>query len=228
MTKSSAKIKKMVSVALICALGYMCTFIFHFKVGFLTFDAKDAVITLASFIYGPMTGVIASLLVSFIEFFTISDTGVYGFIMNFASSAMFAGTAGLVYKYRHTLWGAVAGLTAAVFTMTALMLVMNLAITPYYMNCTMGEVMALIPTLLFPFNLVKAIMNAGLSYVLYRPLRSALQAAGLLPRSSKAESAGKVSALASVAAFVVALLVVAAAALCFIFVLGGKFTWIEP
>ncbi|MBR4888013.1 MAG: ECF transporter S component [Clostridia bacterium] len=226
MTKSSAKIKKMVAVALICALGYMCTFIFHFKVGFLTFDAKDAVITLASFIYGPMTGVIASLLVSFIEFFTISDTGVYGFIMNFASSAMFAGTAGLVYKYRHTMLGAVAGLTAAVFTMTALMLVMNLAITPYYMNCTMGEVMALIPTLLFPFNLVKAIMNAGLSYVLYRPLRSALQAAGLLPPSSKAE--GKVSALASVIAIVIALLVVAAAALCFIFVLGGKFTWIEP
>ena len=115
------------------------------------------------------------------------------------------------------------GLVAAVVSMTASMLLLNLLITPYYMNCTMDYVAGLIPTLLFPFNLVKAIMNAGLSYVLYRPLRSALQAAGLLPRSAKAEGSGKVSVLA----LVVALLVIAAAGVCFIFVLGGKFTWIE-
>ena len=222
MTKSSAKIKQMVAVALICALGYMCTFIFHFKVGFLTFDAKDAVITLASFIYGPLTGVTASLLVAFIEFFTISDTGVYGFLMNFASSAMFSATAGLVYKYRHNLAGAVMGLAAAVVSMTTMMMVMNLVVTPYYMHSTMAEVAALIPTVLLPFNLVKAIMNAGLSYVLYRPLRMALQASGLLPKT-KEKAGGKTSVLA----IVVALLVVVASALVFIFVLGGNFTLIE-
>ena len=223
MSNSSAKIKKMVSVALICALGYLCTFIFHFKVGFLTFDAKDAVITLASFIYGPVTGVVTSLLVAIIEFFTISDTGIYGFVMNFASSAVFAGTAGLAYKYRHNLAGAVIGLAAAVVAMTVTMLLLNLAVTPYYMHCTVGEVAALIPTLLFPFNLVKAIMNAGLSYVLYRPLRSALQAAGLLPRTQKGENGGKVSVLA----IVIALAVVAAAAMVFLFVLHGNFTLFE-
>ena len=34
----------------------------NIPVGFLTFDAKDAVITIASFIYGPTSAVIMSLL----------------------------------------------------------------------------------------------------------------------------------------------------------------------
>lgn len=223
MTKSSAKVKQMVVVALLCALAYMCVFIFRFKVSFLTFDAKDAILTLASFLYGPLTGVISSLLVAFLEFFTISDTGVYGLLMNFLSSAAFAGTAGLVYKYRHTLSGAVLGLVAAVCSMTAVMLVANLLITPYYMHCSVGDVVALIPTLLLPFNLVKAAMNAGLSYVLYRPLRSALHASGLLPRSETAA----VSRGVSVVAIVVALVIVVLSALCFIFVLGGNFQWVR-
>lgn len=216
---TSARVHKMVVVAMLCALAYLCVFIFHFKISFLTFDAKDAILTLAAFLYGPLAGVVASLVVSFVEFFTISDTGVYGFLMNFASSAVFAGVAGLIYRYRHTLSGAILGLAAAVVSMTVVMLIMNLVITPYYMNCSVQDVVALIPTLLLPFNLMKAIMNAALTYLLYRPVRSALHASGLLPHTEHPV----VSRAASTVAIVVALALIVAVICCYIFVLNGSF-----
>ena len=39
--------------------------------------------------------------------------------------------------------------------------------------------MELIPTLLFPFNLTKAILNAGIVLVLYKPVSQSLRRAGL-------------------------------------------------
>lgn len=216
---SSDRLHKMVVVAMLCALAYLCVFVFHFKVGFLTFDAKDAILTLASFLYGPIAGIVASLIVSFVEFFTISDTGVYGFLMNFASSAAFAGVAGLVYRYRHTISGAILGLVAAIVSMTAVMMVLNLLITPYYMHCSMQDVAALIPTLLLPFNLMKAVMNAALAYLLYRPVRSALSASRLLPKTEHPVASRAVS----VGAVAVALVLIVGVVFCYIFVLNGSF-----
>ena len=70
---------------MLCALAYICVFILKFKVGFLTFDFKDAVISIISFLYGPLYGVFSAGIVAFMEFITISDTGAYGLIMNFLS-----------------------------------------------------------------------------------------------------------------------------------------------
>ena len=76
-------IYKMVVLSLFCAMAYIFVFVFRIKVSFLTFDAKDAIITVCSLLYGPLSGVIVSLVVSFLEFITVSDTGLYGLIMNF-------------------------------------------------------------------------------------------------------------------------------------------------
>ncbi len=222
--KQSEKLKKTVVIALLCAMAYISMFAFHFKVMFLTFDPKDAIIALASFLYGPLTGVVSALAVAFMEFITVSDTGIYGLVMNFCSSAAFAGVAGLVYKYRRTLSGAVMGLIGGVVSMTAVMMVLNLLITPLYLHTTVGEVAALIPTLLLPFNLVKSLLNASLAYLLYRPLRSALRASGFVP---KGEGKPSVSRGASVIGLVVAFALAVACVLIYLFVLNGSFAFFE-
>lgn len=173
-------LRRMVVVAVFCALAYACQFVFRIHVSFLTFDAKDAVMAVAAMIFGPLWGVVMSLLVATLEFLTLSGTGVYGFIMNFASSAAFTAICAGVYKHKRTMTGAVAGLAAAVLGMTALMMALNMLVTPYYMGCTVGDVMAMIPTLLLPFNLTKALMNAGLVLVLYKPVSVALKKARIL------------------------------------------------
>ena len=93
-----------------------------FKVaGFLTFDVKDVVISIAAMFFGPVTGIIISVIVPLLEMFTVSDTGPYGFIMNALASLAFVLPVSVVYKYK-SIPAAVAGLSASVFSMTAIML----------------------------------------------------------------------------------------------------------
>ena len=85
---NSKRIKTLVVLAMFAALAFVVEIVFHIKVaGFLTFDAKDAVITIGSLFYGPISGIIVSLVIAFIEMITISTTGFWGFIMNFVSTA---------------------------------------------------------------------------------------------------------------------------------------------
>ena len=100
-------LKKLAVAAALCALAFASMFLFRIKVQFLTFDAKDAVIGLSSLLLGPLYGVCSAAAVAFLEFLTVSDTGVYGLIMNFLSSGTFAFTCGIIYKYRRTFSGAV-------------------------------------------------------------------------------------------------------------------------
>jgi riboflavin transporter FmnP len=180
-TKRRQHLQMLVTLAVFCALAYVCQYVFRIKVSFLTFDAKDAVMTVGAMLFGPIHGVAMALVVSLLELISISDTGVYGFVMNFASSAAFAGLAAWIYRYKRTMTGAILGLCAAVVSMTALMLAMNLLITPYYLGAPVEQVAALIPTLLLPFNLTKSLLNAGLVLVLYRPISVGLKNARILP-----------------------------------------------
>ena len=57
-------------------------------VSFLTFDLKNVILAIGALIFGPVCGIITSLVVSVIEMITISDTQIWGCLMNFLSSAV--------------------------------------------------------------------------------------------------------------------------------------------
>ena len=186
MRNENQKIKRMTAVALFIALAYVCMYVFRIKVSFLTFDAKDAVMTIGACFFGPVSGIIMPLIVALLELITVSDTGLYGFLMNFISSAAFCGVAALVYKYRRSASGALIAMGAAVVSMTATMMVFNLIVTPFYMGATVAEVAGMIPTLLLPFNIAKALLNAALVLILYKPVSTALHRAGFVSVSGHA------------------------------------------
>ena len=83
--------RRITLTAVFAALAFSVIFIFRFKVSFLTFDLKDAIITLSGLLLGPATAFFVSLLVALLEFFGVDNvTGPYGLLMNFASSAVFS------------------------------------------------------------------------------------------------------------------------------------------
>lgn len=182
--KSTFDTKKLVGMAMFAALAYAVTFIFRIPVMFLTFDAKDAVITIASLMYGPVSGVIISLIVALVEMISVSSTGVYGFIMNFASSAVFSAVAALIYKLRRNHVGALIAFYSASAAMVFVMVLLNMFVTPYYMGATTAEVMKLIPTLILPFNAAKALLNSAFAMLLYKPVTLAMRKARLLKGKS--------------------------------------------
>jgi riboflavin transporter FmnP len=181
--KRNINIKTVVGMATFAALAYGVTFVFRIPVSFLTFDAKDAVLTVASFIYGPAAAIVMALIPALIELITISGTGLWGFVMNFASSACFAFTASLIYKLKRSFNGAIIGIFASVFATTGLMMLLNILVTPIYMGVSREAVIELMPTLLFPFNLAKSMMNAAITMLIYKPVSVAMKRARLIEGS---------------------------------------------
>ena len=216
-------IRRMVLIALFAAMAYAVTFIFHIKVSFLTFDAKDAVVCIAAMILGPGAGAVISLLVATIEQITIGDTGFWGWLMDFASTATFSVVAGYIYSKRRNITGVAMSLFATVVSTVTVMMICNLVITPIYMKVEIDQVIQLIPTLLLPFNFTKAVLNAGVVLALYKPLVTALRAAKLLPKSENANSQQSFWSVRSLVFILIAIVLISASILYMIFGLGGSF-----
>ena len=74
----------MVGIAFFSALAYIVSFLTGFiKVQFLTFDAKDCIITIGALSLGPVAGVLTAAIVALLEFMLSSTTGPWGLLMNF-------------------------------------------------------------------------------------------------------------------------------------------------
>ncbi len=155
--------------------------------GFLSYEPKDALIVIVGFLMGPLSGVILSVLVSFIEMITISSTGFYGFLMNVIATCAFVLPATVVYKKKRSKAGALIGLLLGVIGMTVCMLLWNYIITPLYMNVERSQVVGMLIPVFLPFNLIKGGINAGITLLIYKPVVKALRSAGLVEPSKETE-----------------------------------------
>lgn len=225
-TSAKERILRMVMIALFCALAFAVMPLFRINVVFLTFDIKDAIITVGGLLFGPLAAVIISAVTALLEFLTIGDTGVYGLLMDFVSSASFAVVAALIYRFRRDLWGAVIGLLAAVFSMTAIMLCMNLLIVPLYTpGVTVAVVAGMLPTLILPFNLTKAVLNAALVMILYKPVSIALRYARVKIAGAQMETKIAADKKTNLLITIAGLALVVASLILFFVILGGEAEW---
>ncbi len=208
------KTKKMITMAMFCAAAFIMVSLIRIPlvptVPFLHYEPKDVIIVIAGFIYGPLSAFCISGVVSLIELFTISQTGIIGFLMNIISTCSFACTAALVYKRIRTMKGAILGLSFGVVLMVALMLLWNYLITPLYMNIPRGEIVKLLIPAFLPFNLIKGILNMSFALLLYKPIITALRKTNSieLGESHNKSYAGLILAIALIVITVIAVFVI--------------------
>ena len=180
--------RTLVTLAMLTAVAYVVMWISKLipsVIGILDFDFKDVVICIGGFTFGPTAAAVISILVAFIEFITVSTTGVIGLIMNILATTSFCCTACYIYKKRHTMTGAVVGLSVGVVVLVCVMLLWNYLITPLYIpGVTRADIVPMLPTVFLPFNLAKGGMNMAATLLLYKPVVTALRRAGLVPPSS--------------------------------------------
>ena len=196
-SKSKMSTKTITSLAMLTGIAYvvmLCSKLLPSVNGFLDFDFKDVIICIGGFTFGPMAAAVISTLVAFIELITVSSTGPIGFIMNVLATSSFCCTASFIYKKYHTKNGAVIGLSVGVFCLVIVMLLWNYLITPIYQNVPRDVVVAMLPTVFFPFNLAKGGMNMAATLLLYKPIVTALRKAGLAPPSKSVPGAKKFNA----------------------------------
>ena len=191
--QTHSPIKKLVLLAMLAAVSYLIVSLVRIPVVlFLSYEPKDAIITISGFLLGPMASFIISLVVSLLEMVTISQTGPIGGLMNLLSTCSFACTAAFVYKKRRTLSGAVMGLAFGTLAMAAVMLLWNWLITPLYMGVSREAVQGMLLSVFLPFNLLKAGFNSAFVLCLYKPLVTALRKTGLITAKPNAGGSAKV------------------------------------
>lgn len=199
-------------MAMLCAIAIAADILLRVPNigGFLTYEPKDAVLTIGGFIFGPVAGIVMALVVCLVEMVTVSTTGFIGLLMNFLASAVFVGVSTVFYAKKKTLSRAIIGLIAGSLSMVVIMLLWNYIITPMYMGVPREAVLGMMLPLLLPFNLLKAGLNSALVMFLYKGVVTALRKSKLIPETQSAAPDGKkpnTAVVVSISAFLVLTLV---------------------
>ena len=230
-TNSRDKLKKIVATGVFAAFAYICCVLFHFRESFLSFELKDAVMAVGAMSLGPIAGGAMVVIVCLVELVTISSTGVYGLVMNLLSSLTYVCVGSAIYHRHRTMRGAITGTVVASVATVLVMIGANCVITPAYMHVETAEVIALIPTLLLPFNVTKTLFNSAVVFLLYKPVTNALVSAGFLPKRASAsveavhtEPSADVKRRRRILVPVLSAVIVVACLLYFFLALNGSFT----
>lgn len=167
------KTKKLAVMGILTALSIVLVFFVHFPLlpgaPFLEYDPADVPILIGAFAYGPLAGILMTVVVSVIQGFTVSvASGYYGVIMHVIATSTLVLVASGIYKYKHTRMGAVVGLVCGTLAMSGMMMAANHFITPAFLGAPVEVVDAMLVPVILPFNLLKAGINSVLTFFVYK------------------------------------------------------------
>ncbi len=176
-----SKTKKYTTIGMLCALAYVAVAVGRIPlILFLKYDPKDVIIVIGGLIFGPLTSFAVTIIVSVVQMFTISGTGILGCVMNIISSCSFACTAAFIYKRKHKLSGAILGLFCGWGCQVVVMMFWNYLIAPIYMGYPREAIVELLLPAFLPFNLIKGGLNAAITMLLYKPVVTVLRRSNLI------------------------------------------------
>ena len=180
---SAARISRLAMMTAVSIVLLMLVRIPFPPAPFLVYDPADVPIYITAFAFGPVEGLIVTLIVCLIQAFGLGGDGLYGFLMHFVATGIVAVIIGMLYRRNKTKKTAVKALVIGVIVAVIVMCIMNLIVTPIYMGAPRSAVVAMIPTVIIPFNLLKAGINALLTFLLYKRISGLLHGTGRTVRT---------------------------------------------
>ena len=174
-TEKLAKLAMMTAVSIVLLLLVRIPFP---PAPFLVYDPADVPIYITAFAFGPVEGLIVTLVVCLIQAFGLGGDGLYGFVMHFVATGIVAVVIGLMYRKNKTKKTAIKALVTGVILAVIVMCIMNLIVTPVYMGVPRSAVVGMLPTVIIPFNLLKAGINSLLTFILYKRISGILHGSG--------------------------------------------------
>lgn len=169
------KTKLSVTVGIFSGICYLLQVIGSFmglKVEFLEIEISDLPALIISLAYGPVPGIVCELIKNLLHC-TMTSTGFVGELANFTVNGIMCLTAGLIYRRKKTIGGAVTALLAGTFAMAFAGIFTNLYIMlPLYLppETTFPEKLSLVLTVIFPFNIVKGLGISLITFPIYKKI----------------------------------------------------------
>ena len=190
MQNSTTKVRVLTGTAMLGAVAAVLMYL-EFPIpimpAFVKLDVSELPALIASFAYGPVSGVLVCLIKNLIKLPSTSTAAV-GELFNFVMGALFVGVAGIVYKRNKTRKGAIVGALLGALVMAVVSVPYNYFIVyPAYvvmyhlpLEAIIGMYQTINPSvdglltclLVFnlPFTFVKGVLDAVLCFLIYKPL----------------------------------------------------------
>jgi riboflavin transporter FmnP len=171
--KENLTVKKMVMMAMLAAISIVLVNFIHFPIfpsaPFLEYDMADVPILIGTFLFGPLNGLILTVIVSIIQGITVSaHSGWVGIIMHIIATGTFVIVAGTIFRMKYNRYGAVLGLACGTLAMTLMMIPLNLVFTVYFLGASRDLVISMLIPIIIPFNFIKAGANSIITYSVYK------------------------------------------------------------
>lgn len=163
--------RQLVTMALMCAIGTLLSFIeFPLLPGvtWLKFDASNMPAMVAGFAYSPAGGVAVGIVTAIIHGLLMAD--FTGALMNILVVTCFVLPAALIYKKKRTYKFAIIGLVFSIIAGVIGSIIGNLLLTPSWLGVPFDAVVALIIPVLIPFNLLKGLLNSVITLIVYKSI----------------------------------------------------------
>lgn len=168
--------KKITTMAMLSAIGVVLVMLIRVPfplLPFLEYDPADIPILVGTLAFGTVEGLILTVIVSALQALTVSAaSGVYGFIMHVVATGAMVVVVGTVYHRfgNENSKSLFSSLLLGAISMVIVMIPANLFITPLFMGTPVREVVKLLLPGIIPFNAMKGLINAAMSYLLTKGL----------------------------------------------------------
>ena len=171
--KTLKVVKMGVMVAISVALVYLIHFPIFPVVSFLEYDPADIPILIGTFAFGPLAGLVLTVVTSVVQGLTVSaGSGLYGILMHVIATGVLV--AGGIYSRNKTRKTAVIALVCGMAAMAVVMMGANMVITPIFMGVPASSVWDLMPFIV-GFNVIKAGINGAVTFILYKRIANFLR-----------------------------------------------------
>ncbi len=179
---SNWTVRKISIMAMLTALSIILVYLIHFPIfpaaAYLEYDPADIPILIAAFMFGTVPGLAVTFVVCVLQGLTVSaQSGIIGIVMHLIATGSMVLAVGLIGK-KNTI--GVRNYIAAIvgsLAMTAIMIILNLVITPIFMGVPVSVVKGLLLPAIIPFNLIKAGINSLFAVHIFIALNIALKKA---------------------------------------------------
>ncbi len=171
--------RKMIQISMLSVISFLMMYLVEFPLlpaaPFLKYDPSQVPTLIAAFAFGPLAGVVAELLKSFLFFISGKSTaGIVGVSAAFVAGGAFVFTSGIIYRMNKTRKNAVVALAAGTVVMTVVMTLANYFVFFPLWGIPSEQVAPMLLSAVVPFNLVKGALSSLLTFLLYKKVHKLL------------------------------------------------------
>lgn len=173
-------VKRIVQLGLLTAISVVLVYLVRFPIfpsaAYLEYDMADVPILIGGFLFGPWYGLLLTAAVSLLQWLLVSQSsGWVGCLMHFFATGSSVLVSASLYRKNRTLRGAITAMMLGGLVHVLMMIPLNLIFTVHFNGAPMEMVLAMLPTVIIPFNLIKVSANSLLTFLLYKRVAKILR-----------------------------------------------------